>query len=120
MGTATTIDFSSLPDWQEKPEDFRAALKRCIEALGNDSLPLQQGLSQGGYALDDPLSAMILDIKTSSGKIEVRLGIFYTGIIAGCSCTDDPTPQDITTEYCVVRVEIDENSRRGSIELDAD
>ena len=41
------------------------------------------------------------------GLIRVKAGIFYTGIIAGCSCADDPTPIDELNEYCVVQLDID-------------
>ena len=44
---------------------------------------------------------MLLSASEDAGLLRVKAGIFYTGIIAGCSCADDPTPIDELNEYCV-------------------
>lgn len=53
---------------------------------------------------------MILDQSEDADLIRVKAGIFYTGIIAGCSCADDPTPIAEQSEYCVVQLCIDKAS----------
>ena len=40
-----------------------------------------------------------------------------SGIIAGCSCADDPTPVDTTTEYCELQLEIDRESAETRVIL---
>ena len=41
-------------------------------------------------------------------------------MIAGCSCTDDPSPTDVTTEYCEVLFEVDRVTGEGSVALVAE
>jgi hypothetical protein len=99
---------------------FRAILKREIEGLGADHLPLQQGLSTGSYALDHGLQATILRIFEGPTTIQVQAGLFYSGIIAGCSCADDPTPVDEHSEYCEVQLDIDKTTGETTVALLSD
>ena len=80
--------------------NFNQVFKHEIAMLNHTSLPLQQGLTQSSYVSDEPVSAVILNAAINNSLIQIRAGIFYTGIIAGCSCADDPTPQDTQNEYC--------------------
>ncbi len=96
---------------------FADVLKKELEQLGANALPLQQGLSTSSYALDTPVTVMIRAISEEAGLIRVRAGIFYSGIIAGCSCADDPTPVSEQNEYCDVRVDIDRQTGEATIAL---
>ncbi len=89
---------------------FEATLKEEIVQLGADFLPLQQGLSSGSTSLDANLEVMILRVTEWPDRLWVRAGIFYSSIISGCSCADDPTPVDENREYCEVDLEIDRES----------
>ena len=97
--------------------EFREALKREIECLGAEHLPLQEGLSVGSYALDHALQAMILSVSEGPKAIRVHAGLFYAGIIAGCSCADDPTPVDEHSEYCEIQLDIDKTTGDASVSL---
>ena len=44
-------------------------------------------------------------------------GIFYTGVVAGCSCADDPTPVEEQHEYCEVLIEINRATAEAVIRL---
>ena len=90
--------------------NFSDTLKQEVEALDIDLLPLQQALTQGSYALADSARVMIIDTSDTGERIRVRAGIFYAGMIPGCSCADDPTPIDETTEYCEVCFDIDKTT----------
>ncbi len=94
----------SLVAW--RTPDFENILKAEIEQLGAEQLPLQQGLSTSSYALDDKLKVRIICVSEEANSIRAKVGIFYAGIIAGCSCADDPTPVEEQVEYCVVQLEI--------------
>jgi hypothetical protein len=96
---------------------FESILKREITQLGAARLPLQQGLTTSSIALDDTLDVMLISVAEAAGCLTVKAGIFYSGIIAGCSCADDPTPIDLNTEYCVVRVEIDKATAAATVTL---
>lgn len=93
---------------------FDEILKGEIEGLG-DRLPLQQGLSQGSYSKGEGLSAMIIKVDDEPGLIRVKAGVFYTAIIAGCSCADDPTPVEDLPEYCELRLDIDKRTAETRI-----
>lgn len=99
---------------------FEAALKQELERLDPALLPLQQGLRGSSHASEKPPQVMIIGATAQDGVIRARAGLFYTGIIAGCSCADDPTPVDEQAEYCVVEIEIDRTTGAASIELAED
>jgi len=97
--------------------EFTAVLKTELEQLGAEQLPLQQGLSVGSYATGNNIQVMIISTSEQPGTICAKAGIFYTGIVAGCSCADDPTPVEEHSEYCEVSVEIDRNSAAARVVL---
>lgn len=96
---------------------FEAALKDGIEQIDPCLLPLQQGLSAGSHALADPVRATLLHVADMEATIRVKAGIFFSSVIAGCSCADDPTPADRLTEYCVVQLDIDKSSGDATVTL---
>ena len=96
---------------------FRSTLAREIESLGIAALPLQQGLSTGSYAVEGGVRAMILAVSERPTAIRVRAGIFYSSIIAGCNCADDPSPVDEQSEYCEVQFDIDRASGETTVIL---
>lgn len=100
--------------------EFEAVMKQEIECLDADLLPLQQGLSQSSHARSDKLSARIISVVEETDCLRVKAGLFYTGIIAGCSCADDQTPLDEINEYCEVRFDIDKQSAETRVVLLAD
>jgi hypothetical protein len=97
--------------------DFKAVLKQELEQLGVGQLPLQEGLSISSYALDAPYTVLINGVSEDSGSIHTRVGIFYSGIIAGCNCSDDPSPVEPQNEYCEVLVAIDKSTAQASFSL---
>jgi len=89
---------------------FKDVLKREISQMDAKLLPLQQGMSLGSYAKGDNISATILNTTEDDHAIHAKAGIFFTSIIAGCSCADDPTPLDEQNEYCEVQFVIDKTT----------
>jgi hypothetical protein len=106
---------SSLRAWNTSA--FAETLAREVAQLGNDALPLQQGLSQGSVALDDDLTAIVTHVSDEPGHIFATIGICYSGTIAGCNCSDDPTPDNRTVEYCTIRLAIDKATAETTITL---
>jgi hypothetical protein len=78
---------------------------------------LQQALAQSSYTDGANRSVRILDVADAGGGIRVKAGIFYTGIIAGCSCADDPTPLNEIAEYCELLFEIDKATAETTVTL---
>ena len=105
----------SLSAWDTT--EFKDVLQQEIAQLDSDLLPLQQGLTISNYVTDRPIQAMILDICEVANLIHVKAGMFYTGIIAGCSCADDPTPIAEQNEYCVLRFCIDKQTAETTVTL---
>ena len=96
---------------------FENVLKMEIEQLDAAQLPLQQGLTTGSYALDGKHKAMIIGVSEEAGLIRAKAGIFYSGMIAGCACADDPTPVNEESEYCVVQLDIDKQTAETTVVL---
>lgn len=99
---------------------FADTLKQELEHLEPGQLPLQQGLTAGSHALDDPFTVMVIGASGRAGRIHAKAGIFYSGIIAGCSCADDPTPIDTLAEYCEVEVVIELATGEATVALAAE
>ena len=97
--------------------EFKAVLKQEIAQLGIEQLPLQQGLTSGNYVTGEPVSAMIHNVAEIGNIIRVRAGIFYQGILGGCSCADDPTPTSESNEYCEVQLDIDKSTAVTTVAL---
>lgn len=105
----------SLSEWGTP--GFKETLKQEIEQLDPDQLPLQQGLVISSHVADSGFKAMILNVSEDPGFIRAKAGIFYSGIIAGCSCADDPTPMNEQNEYCEVLLSIDKQTGEASVVL---
>lgn len=105
----------TLAAWQTA--DFEDIFKREVGQLGVEQLPLQQALSQGSYASDRQLKVLVISASASQDSIQVKAGIFFTGIVPGCACTDDPAPDNEYTEYCEVLFTIDQQSAVATLRL---
>jgi hypothetical protein len=97
--------------------DFSNVLKRSVEELDPNALPLQEGLSTGSVAVADGLSATVIDAWDDDAFVHAKVGVFYQGIVAGCSCADDPSPVEAQPEYCVVRLDIDRRTAETTVSL---
>jgi len=97
--------------------EFEAVFKREAGQLDVTQLPLQQAMSQGSYASDQPLEVLVLGTTTRQGFIQVRAGLFYTGILPGCACSEDAAPDNEYTEYCEVIFDIDQQTAVATVSL---
>lgn len=98
-------------------KNFNAILKNEIQLIDKAILPLQQGLTLSSAVGPSAFSTVILNVTDKDKTISVKAGIFYTGIIAGCSCSDDPSPTDEQNEYCELQFEIDKGSSETHVTL---
>lgn len=95
-------------------------LKAEIERLDPALLPLQQGLAQSSHVADEQPTAIVLDVQAKGSILSAKVGILYSGIVAGCSCADDPTTPDRIAEYCELRFDIDRTTGVASVTLPND
>lgn len=107
-----TVFVISLREWSG--DNFARVLKQEIEALPSGTLPLQAGVTQGGLADDAGLTAMVLRSRDAGSAVEVVVGIFFTELVAGCSCGDEPMALNA---YCELQVSIDKQTARGGFKL---
>jgi hypothetical protein len=108
----------SLAAWGS--DAFNETFKSEVEQLPAEALPLQQGLALSSCVSSEPFKVMVISSAEDTGAIHIKAGVFYSGIIAGCSCSDDPTPTDVQAEYCDVAFVIDRASGETHISLLAD
>lgn len=98
---------------------FAAVLKRELSPLGGE-LPLQRGVAATSVALDDRVEVMLLGADEAPDCLRLRLGVFFSGLVAGCSCADDPTPVEPQPEYCELLLTIDKATAAASATLAED
>ncbi len=96
---------------------FERILKDAIEQMDVALLPLQQALLHSSYTDGANRSVRIIGVSEDAGLIRATIGIFYTGIIAGCHCADDPTPANEISEYCELQLAIDKITATATFTL---
>ena len=107
---------SALSTWQT--DAFNTVLQSELEALESTRLPLQQGLTLGSHIAEDKgFKAMIISTQDDDRHIQVKIGVFFDSIIAGCACADDPTPLDTCSEYCELLLFVDKITAQTRISL---
>jgi hypothetical protein len=113
---STVIKFTkSLNAWR-RPE-FEAVFKQEVRDLDKTILPLQAALSQSSHVSESAIDPVVLINSETEDHIRIKTGIFYSGIIAGSCCADDPTPLCEQAEYCELQFEIDKRTAQVSIDL---
>ena len=105
----------SLNAW--KTPDFNNVLKSELEQLKVAELPLQQALTHSSFATESKFNVMIISVSEEPERIRAKAGIFYTGIIPGCSCANDPTPETEYSEYCEVQFDISKRTAETFVTL---
>ncbi|MFI9654417.1 hypothetical protein ABGV17_06765 [Guyparkeria sp. GHLCS8-2] len=99
------------------PGELEAIFKAELAALPADDLPLQQGMAHGSVAKGDALSAMVIGSEIDSSQVRIRAGLFFASVVAGCACTNDPTPMNDESEYCEVEFVIERPGGAARVRL---
>lgn len=95
---------------------FADVLGRELAARAGQ-LPLQQALSRSSCVAQTPVTVLVYESGEREGRICATAGIFYEGVISGCSCADDPAP-NLVGEYCRLRLEIDGDTAECCVSMD--
>jgi hypothetical protein len=103
---------NAVRDWNT--DAFAQSLKREVANLGKGVLPLDKGVAYGGTVDDSDLTVSVLHSRDDGTALEARVGVFFTEVIGGCSCGDDPTP---LPAYCELRIRIDKATAEAAIAL---
>jgi hypothetical protein len=105
---------NTLNAWQSKA--FNKVLQDELQNVAPHRLPLQQCLTQGSHvAEDEPFTVMVINARENADQIQAKVGIFYSSVIAGCNCADDPTPVDLCNEYCELVLTINQHDAQTVI-----
>ena len=100
---------------QQWPSDlFKGVLKRELESLPAGTLPLGRAVYRGGFVYDNAVSVTVIDACEADRHIKARIGVFFTEILSGCSCGDDPSPENA---YCEMLVRISKSTAEADFEL---
>jgi len=95
-------------------DSFSTELLNDIMSLKTGVMPLQQGLTQGDMASEHPTNVSLLSYHDSEENIVAKLAVFFTEIISGCSCGDDP---GIINGYCEMQLTINKQSGEGVFQV---
>ncbi len=104
----------SLRAW-DSPE-FAATLQQELAACAA-ALPLQQALTFTSAVAGGAITVLFLGASADAGQLHARVGVFFSGILDGCSCADDPTPLAAQTEYCELLIDIDRQTAVAAAKL---
>lgn len=97
-----------------RSEAFARSLKAEIEALGTEYLPLDRGVTQGGFVANEKITAIVLNATGYGRHILAHAGVFFNEIVAGCSCGDEP---DSINVYCKLEIRIDSVTAEAEISV---
>jgi hypothetical protein len=92
---------------------FAGSLKADILGLGAGVLPLHEAAA-GGCVDEGDIEITLLGTSHSATEIHANIGIFFTEVIAGCSCGDEPAASNA---YCELRVSIDRGNGQARFEV---
>ena len=93
------------------------AFKEEVESLGYSILPLQSALCHSSHVVEDKLKVIVLDTDETANTLNLRAGVFFSGVIAGSCCADDPTPMEKQHEYAEFEFVIDKQTAVTDITL---
>jgi hypothetical protein len=104
------------------PETLRAwgtdrcahLLKREILALKPGTLPLHLATKQGGMIQGGARDLTVLAVEDDGNSLLAHIGVFFTEVVGGCSCGDEPLTVD---SYCELKLRIDKRSAEADLEV---
>lgn len=105
----------SLQAWDTN--NFNSTFKNEVITLDKQLLPLQKCLLFSSYVSPETISPVIISSSIDATHLLIKTTIFYSGIIAGCSCSDDPSPQDTQQESCDLLFRINLENAETQVEL---
>lgn len=101
---------AALGAWRS--DGFGDALNREIRDLGTGVLPLASGVLQGGIVDGSSIRVTILRLADDDRAVHVEVGVFFTEVVGGCSCGDEPYE---SPAWCRLRISIDKATAEAEI-----
>ncbi|MES9897448.1 MAG: glucosamine--fructose-6-phosphate aminotransferase [Sedimenticola sp.] len=103
---------NTLRDWQS--ESFNQTLKDELTSLKSGTLPLHLATTQGGIVDDSDVAVTVLGAADEGRSIRARVGVFFSEVIGGCSCGDDPLT---ASANCEMEIRIDKTSGEAEFNI---
>ena len=91
-------------------DNFSATFCNEVAHLPHGVLPLQQALAMGSHVVERTPKVMLLASSEEPQQLNVKAGVFFNTVLAGCNCADDPTPMDENNEYVELSFHIDRST----------
>lgn len=91
----------SLKHWNTA--SFKDTFKSELLSLDTTVLPLHLATNQGGHVNYSSIGLTILSTSEDENLVNVKTGIFFTEIVGGCNCDDDPSESN---NYCILLINI--------------
>ena len=82
-------------------EALADCLAKALQELPPGSLPLRAGCNQGGLVDDSEIRVSVLGTVRGADRVTARVGIFFSELVGGCNCSDDPVAANA---YCLLEV----------------
>ena len=84
--------------------ELPAMLASVLSALPRDTLSLSDCTSRGGMIDPEDWSLSTLHVDRTAATLTARLSVFFTEIVGGCNCHDEPARYN---EHAIFRADID-------------
>lgn len=110
---------NTLSAWQNQAEApiLKQALTEELNQFDKTQLPLQSGLTQGSWVVDQPIQLMILDQQSTTQTLTIKALVFYSSLNAGSCCENDPSPNCELTETITVLLQISRQDALTQVRL---
>jgi hypothetical protein len=96
-------------------DDFEAVFKLALKSLSIEQLQLQQAVKSGSTVLSEGITVMVISRQQTEQFLQVKAGIFFRSMIAGCNCADDPSPVETLEEYTEALISVNKKDASFSI-----
>lgn len=93
-------------------DHFATTLKKELEKLRSDVLPIAHVIAQGNKLDDSDLGVIINGVSDTPGQIQVKVGVFFAEVIDCVTCCGGNGMHD--EAYCELEVTIDKASGEAS------
>jgi hypothetical protein len=111
MDTTAKLELATTPA-DLGSDGLAQTLRRAILALPPESPLLKLAASHGGIIQDGVRDATVLRIARQGTSTTARVGIFFTEVVGGCSCGDEPFTAD---GYCELLIRVQEGRSEAEV-----
>lgn len=98
-------------------KDFAMHLVALLKTLDPSDLPLAAGCTQGGQIDAEGIQFSVMGHERQAGGATARVGVFFTEVVGGCNCHDDPVRSNA---YLVIEIALEGHKGQMDIRVSDD